>query len=347
MVAQRVTPSTGPPRETICFKCGLKGHYKAKCSGTRIKPVLEPGMSNDSLVIGTLLDLLRNTWVNSQHSNAAQTGRLREARISPKWTDIVKSAPASTNASATPRAETRLHGDGDKPACADCAKLHLRVEELEVVVRQLKMEISRSRAANAKSAMNPAAAPWVPQPLEQPAQVVEQKSVVAEPARSDMHAGSALETGKSPVKSTVESQFSPVVSPRSKRALKRERQNKAAAASMVEAKAEPAAARATDPSASVEKKAAHSGEEKAAKSAKSVRTESKAIDLLYEQHRQWCSEHDLLLRKVQEKPWSPSTQARLEKWGAISDNRLWNCVACPGGVDNPICPQHWWEQWKK
>jgi len=40
MGAQRVTPSKGPPKETICFKCGLKGHYKAKCSGVKIGAAL-------------------------------------------------------------------------------------------------------------------------------------------------------------------------------------------------------------------------------------------------------------------------------------------------------------------
>src|SRR4051794_28885856 len=104
MGAQRVTPSTGAPKETICFKCGQKGHYKANCIRTIIKPVLEPGVTNNSFVIGTLLDLLRNALVPSQQPIAEQNG---EANVSPRWTDIVKSAYASMAASAVPRAATQ------------------------------------------------------------------------------------------------------------------------------------------------------------------------------------------------------------------------------------------------
>jgi hypothetical protein len=340
MRAQRVTPSKGPPGETVCFKCGQKGHYKAKCNRMSIKPVLEPGVTNSSLVIGTLLDLLRNALVAS-HEPIAQSGRLlSEVNVPPKWTDVVKSAPASMAASAAPRAADRHHGDFAKPSCADCAKLYIRVEELEVVVRQLKMELARRKAGDGKSTMNPTAAPWVPQQPKPPEQVVEQKSI-AEPARCEKQAGSALETGPSPVKSCVESQFSPVLPARSKRSLKRQRQNEAAAALR-----EATAAGATEPSASVDKKAAQSGEQTEAKRAKAVRPETKT-DQQSEEHRKWCVEHDALVQMVQEKPWSRETLIRLPNWGAITDKRRWNCVACAGGVDNPLCPQWFWEHWKK
>src|SRR5687767_6399719 len=32
MGRQRVEPSVGPPKETVCFKCRQKGHYKANCN---------------------------------------------------------------------------------------------------------------------------------------------------------------------------------------------------------------------------------------------------------------------------------------------------------------------------
>jgi hypothetical protein len=340
MVAQRVTPSTGPPKETICFSCGQKGHYKAKCIRTIIKPVLESGVTNNSSVIRTVLDLLGKLVLPSQQPIAEQNG---EANVSPRWSGIVKSAPASVAASAVPRAAAQLHGDRDKPSCADCAKLHCRVAELEAEVRQLKMEISRSKVGNGKSTMNPAAAPWEPQQAKSPEQVPERKSVVAEPARSELHAGSALETGQSPVKSAVESQFSPVLSARSKRALKRQRQNETAAA---KAKAEPAVTAVTELNASVDKKAPRSGDQKEVKQGKAMHAESKTAGQQSEEHRTWRAEHDLLLQMVQEKPWSGKTQTRLEKWGILTDKRRWNCVACPGGVDNPTCPQYCWEEWK-
>jgi len=286
------------------------------------------------------LDLLRNALVPSQQPIAEQNG---EANVSPRWTDIVKSASASLAASAVPRAATQLHGDRDQSSCADCAKLHCRVAELETEMQQLKMDVSKSKVGNGKSTMNPAAAPWGPQQPKPPGQVHEQKSVVAEPARSELHAGSALETGQSPVKSAVESQFSPVLSPRSKRALKRQRKETAAA----KAKAEPTTAGATELNATVDKKAAQSGDQKEMKRAKAVRAESKSADQRSEELREWHVEHDLLLQKIQEKPWSAMTEARVQDWGAICDNNRWSCVACPGGVDNPICPQYWWEEWKR
>jgi len=109
---------------------------------------------------------------------------------------------------------------------------------------------------------------------------------------------------------------------------------------------EATAAGATEPSASVDKKAAQSGEQKEAKRAKAVRPETKT-DQQSEEHRKWCVEHDALVQMVQEKPWSRETLIRLPNWGAITDKRRWNCVACAGGVDNPLCPQWFWEHWKK
>jgi hypothetical protein len=211
---QRVPPSRGSPGETVCFKCRQKGHYKANCNDACIKPVPKSTIFGNESSIVALFDLFRAALVANTASCACNGGVLRDVSVSPSWSDIVKSFAPSDMPSAARRASRPCQDPRAKTACAGCAKLHSRMEELVGEVNQLKTELQTVKASSAKSGMNPAAASWKQQDYKCPASSVDQKCV-AEPARSEKQAGSALETGTSPVKSESVTRSSPVVSARS------------------------------------------------------------------------------------------------------------------------------------
>jgi hypothetical protein len=88
------------------------------------------------------------------------------------------------------------------------------LQELQRALVQVQMDVQDLKGGNRRLGMNPAAVPYVPVDQKATAPTVEVKSV-AEPARNEKHAGSAVETGPSPVKSEPVLHSSPVVSARS------------------------------------------------------------------------------------------------------------------------------------
>src|SRR5688572_4463889 len=95
MGRQRVEPSTGPPKQTKCFKCKQIGHYRSECPEWAGSRANAPQDGSSTRVVLGWLEIMRSLLPLMIESSVQANGSFGPAKLESALANVVRSAAVS------------------------------------------------------------------------------------------------------------------------------------------------------------------------------------------------------------------------------------------------------------
>ena len=136
-----VEPSRGPPKDTVCFKCGQKGHYKSNCKALKNAAPADPAVAPHADILHAVVQLLQIVPVLLPKLYAQSAEALGQSKLSRSWSDIVKHTDLSAVATKTSPAGLSGAVAETKSSSSECSTLQRQLRDQDKEIRRLKTEV--------------------------------------------------------------------------------------------------------------------------------------------------------------------------------------------------------------